>query len=194
MKKIQHKFVERWQLCFLHFCMPMVMNPECRLEHIKSQIRYKSNKEDDFHEVHDTLLSLFNEYSNPLEDPNNCNSRSKVCKGTVADMDRLVEYYSHYANQYSERPMTELDQYVQDPHLSTGKPSVLQWWKEHRLAYPTIARMARDIFALPSSTDCKLATRIARLAVSVSDSTRRIEELVCLQDWLTPAGMICAQF
>ncbi|GJM98908.1 hypothetical protein PR202_ga15960 [Eleusine coracana subsp. coracana] len=43
--------------------------------------------------------------------------------------------------------------------------SVLQWWKEHSLTYPTIARMARDILALPASTDCK-TTKTARIAMS----------------------------
>lgn len=97
--------------------------------------------------------------------------------------------------------MTELDQYLQAPHLMTsepiglkraaGKSSALQWWKEHSRNYPTIARMARDVLALPCISEWKVATRTAILAISESGSKQWVEELVCTQDWLTPAGTTC---
>jgi len=194
--KMQNKFKESWKICFFHCCMPMIMDPECRLERIKSSVWLFGSEKND---VLRTLASLFNEYLDQAENPNN-SSGSKTSKGTVVDADTLVEYYSHWG-QCSERPMTELDQYLQAPHLTTsepvglkgavGKPSDLQWWKEHSRNYPTVARMARDVLALPCISDWKAATRTATLAISESGSKQWVEELVCTQDWLTPAGTTC---
>jgi hypothetical protein len=197
MEKMQKKFKESWKICFFHCCLPMIMDPECRLERFRSSSK---SVLDCIHDVYDTLASLFNEYLDQAEDPNNT-SGSKTSKGTVVDVDTLVEYYHHYQHQCSERPMTELDQYLQAPQLTTrepvglkgaaGKPSGLQWWKEHSRNYPTVARMARDVLALPCISDWKAATRTATLAVSESSSKQWVEELVCTQDWLTPAGTTC---
>ncbi|KAL6655658.1 hypothetical protein ACP70R_006484 [Stipagrostis hirtigluma subsp. patula] len=101
LEKITQKFEERWKLCFLHFCMPMIMDPKWRLERIKDRIQFRVDKEDYFHEVHDTLLSLFNEYSDQVEG-SNCTSGSKTSKGTVLDKDMLMKYYNQSKYQYSE--------------------------------------------------------------------------------------------
>jgi hypothetical protein len=70
--KMERKFKECWKTCFLHFCMPMVMDPKYRLEHIKSRIQpftvesaYTVDSDIDYYicEVHDTLLNLYFEYS-----------------------------------------------------------------------------------------------------------------------------------
>ena len=69
--KMERKFKECWKACFLHFCMPMVMDPKYRLEHIKSRIQpftvqsaytVDSDIDDYICEVHDTLLNLYFEY------------------------------------------------------------------------------------------------------------------------------------
>ncbi|XP_039815808.1 zinc finger BED domain-containing protein RICESLEEPER 2-like [Panicum virgatum] len=185
--KIKQKFKERWKHCFLHFCMPMVMDPKYSLKCIELFI--KGNEKDDYiHEVCDTFVNLFNEYLDQVDYPH-CTSRSETSKGTVENADTLLRYYQDSKHQSCERPLTELGQYLQETRPASGKPSVLQWWKEHSLTYPTIAQMARDILALPCITACKVATRTAGLAMCESADKSRIEMLVCTQDWLTPAGM-----
>lgn len=200
---MQKKFTECWKVCFFHFCMPMIMDPECRLEHIKSRIWLSDldkKLQGYIHDVHDTFASLFNEYSDQVEDPNNT-SGSKTSKGIVVDGDTLLQYYCYHQFQYSEKPVDELDWYLQAPHLTTsepaglkiiaGKSSALRWWKEHSLNHPTIARMARGVLALPCVSNWKAATRAATLAISESGSRQWVQELVCTQDWMTPAGTTC---
>jgi hypothetical protein len=106
--------------------------------------------------------------------------------------DILHELYLHTEYPYGQRPPTELDHYLQEARPATGESSLLRWWKEHCQTYPTIGRMAHDILALPCSNNYNAATRIARFVISESGNTSRVEELVCIQDWLTPAGMTCA--
>ncbi|WVZ64832.1 LOW QUALITY PROTEIN: hypothetical protein U9M48_014301 [Paspalum notatum var. saurae] len=174
--KIKRKFKERWKFCFLHVCMPMVMDPKCSLECIKFFVQ-DNEKYDYMHEVCDTFVNLFKEYSDQVDDPN-CTSGSKARKGTVEDADTLSKYYhdsKHQSNTCKTRPAFD-------------EASVLQWWKEHSLNYPTIARMARDILALPCNTDCKVAKRTAGFTMCELAVESCIEMLVCTQDWLTPAG------
>ncbi|CAL5081285.1 unnamed protein product [Urochloa decumbens] len=201
LKKMHQKFKEHWKVCFFHFCMPMVMDPRYRLERIKSSVllicresyRHLDTEIDDYiHFVHDTLLSLFYEYSRLVVDANST-SGSKTSKESAVNGDMLEEYYHETEYPFGQRPLTELDQYLQEPCLPTGDSSVLQWWKEHCLTYPTISRMARDILALPCSTDCKVAATTARLVMSESGNEHRVEQLVCIQDWFAPAGRFGAK-
>ncbi|KAL6846633.1 hypothetical protein ACP4OV_024081 [Aristida adscensionis] len=182
--KMQQKFKECWKLSFFHFCMPMVMNPKYRLERIKSRMKLHSSE---VSYLHGTLLSLFNEYSNEVEDDNSP-SGSKISKETPVYGYRDTLEYLNTQYPHGERSLTELDQYLQDPSLAIGESSVFKWWKEHSLTYPTISQMARDILALPCNTECKAAIRTARLVMSESGNTSWIESLVCTEDWLAPTG------
>ncbi|CAL5081280.1 unnamed protein product [Urochloa decumbens] len=193
-EKMQRKFRECWNGCFMHFFMPMAMDPNYRLKYVMSHLdvdTFDNDKEDYLQQVHDTLASLFNEYSN-LKEPYST-SGAKTSKETIVDGDMLMDYYFHSKYPYSAGPLSELDQYLQEPCLTTGESSVLQWWKEHHLTYPTIARMALDILAVPCSTDCKEATRTARIAMTESASKHQVEQFVCVQDWLKPAGTMAVE-
>ena len=65
---------------------------------------------------------------------------------------------------------------------------IMAWWRRHERAYPTLAMMARDVFAVPVSTvpseSCfSSANRI------LSDKRSKLgphvfERLVCLKDWI----------
>ena len=199
-RNMEKKFNKCWKVCFLHFCMPMVMDPKCRLERIKSRIQpftiesmytVDSDIDDYICEVHDTLLNLYGEYSNKDQEPD-FSSWSKIRTGECIGRDILHVLYLHTEYPYRQRPLTELDHYLQEAQHPTGKFSVLQWWKENSLTYPSIGRMARDILALPCCTDCKAAIRTARLFLSEPVYGSGVEKVVCIQDWLAPAGIACA--
>ena len=46
---------------------------------------------------------------------------------------------------------TELQKYLNEG-LEEDDIDVLTWWKVHRHRYPVVARMARDVLAVPVST------------------------------------------
>ncbi|CAN6195795.1 unnamed protein product [Urochloa humidicola] len=198
-RNMEKKFNECWKVCFLHFCMPMVMDPEHRLERIKSRIQQftvqstytvDDDIDDYIGEVHDTLLNLYGEYFNQVQEPD-CASWSNISMGKFIGRDILHELYLHTEYPYRQRPQTELDHYLEEARRATRGSSVLQWWKEHSLTYPTVGRMARDILALPAlpcstGSDSKAATRTARRVMGESGNTSRVPILVCMQDWLTP--------
>lgn len=179
LKKMQQKFTEYWNLYCLNICLPVIMDPSKRLGCIKSCLRPKlydyclrheldKDIEEYFQEVHDMLINLFYEYSDQVRDTS-CTSGPKTGRNIVVKGDdTLMQYYHHITYPFSECPMTELDQYLQEPGPCTAEQTVLQWWKEHSLTYPTIARMARDILAIPARTECSVAIRTARRTICQS--------------------------
>jgi hypothetical protein len=49
---------------------------------------------------------------------------------------------------------TELDRYLDDEYVlvKTDNFKILDWWKVAGTRYPTLTKIARDIFAIPIST------------------------------------------
>ncbi|KAM2565275.1 hypothetical protein TB1_007925 [Malus domestica] len=84
----------------------------------------------------------------------------------------------------------EVDMYFNDPHQSLTYEgfNILDWWKVNSGIYPTLSRVAKDIFALPSSTVASenafsLGGRVVD-PFRASLTPRTIEALVCTSDWL----------
>lgn len=105
-EKMKRKFMETWRVCCLHFFMPMVMDPKYRLRHVMSRLRldcdtFDDDMDDYLQEVLDTLASLFNEYSNLVED-HNSTSGAKTSKETVVSGDMLIEYFYQSEYPYGE--------------------------------------------------------------------------------------------
>ena len=85
---------------------------------------------------------------------------------------------------------TEVDMYLMEPYETSRDPSfsVLMWWKTNTGKYPILARIARDIFAMPVST---VASESAfSTGGRVLDNFRSsltpvmVEALICTQNWI----------
>ena len=71
--------------------------------------------------------------------------------------------------------------------------NILDYWRTHEVRYPTLARMARDILAIPIST---VASESAfSVGGRVLDSYRSslkpqiVEAIICLRDWIYGDGL-----
>ena len=64
---------------------------------------------------------------------------------------------------------------------------ILNWWHEHKLTYPILSIMARDIMSVPASTTSSEST--FSLSGRILEDRRRrlnsetVEMLVCIKDW-----------
>ena len=83
----------------------------------------------------------------------------------------------------------EIDQYLNDglvPYVE--KFNVLDWWKVAGTRYPTLRKVARDIFAIPVTTvasESAFSTSGRKLNDHRSRLTpHMVEVLMCSQDWL----------
>ena len=90
-----------------------------------------------------------------------------------------------------EPAKSELDQYLDeevdeaslDEHFD-----ILGWWKVKAPKYPTLARLVRDVLAIPISTVASESTFITsgRILCPIRNrlSNESIEALMCARDWL----------
>ncbi|CAH9070101.1 unnamed protein product [Cuscuta europaea] len=84
----------------------------------------------------------------------------------------------------------EVDKYFNDAYESTRNDEfhLLDWWRVNSGNYPTLAKVARDVFAIPSSTVASenafsLGGRVVD-PFRASLTPRMVEALVCTSDWL----------
>jgi hypothetical protein len=94
----------------------------------------------------------------------------------------------------SQPSVSELEQYLADSldEFSLDKDfDILSWWKLKEPKYHVIARLTRDILAVPISTVASEATfsiagrTLSPIRSSLSDES--LEALICAQDWLRAA-------
>jgi hypothetical protein len=93
--------------------------------------------------------------------------------------------------QISEPVKSELDDYLSEALKQLfvdAQFDILSWWKIKAPRYPTLARLARDILAVPISTvasESAFSTGGRTLSpVKNCLSDESIEALICAQDWL----------
>ena len=102
---------------------------------------------------------------------------------------------SMMARVASRRPTTmgfktELDRYLDEELLdmNTKNFKVLDWWKVAGTRFPTLRKIARDIFAIPVTTvasESAFSTGGRVLSEHRSRLTyKMLEALMCSQDWL----------
>ncbi|KAM0901986.1 hypothetical protein ACQ4PT_019543 [Festuca glaucescens] len=139
-------------------------------------------------EVIDSLCALLEEYE---ADSNEDNVESSNSSRPAATTTALMSVFN--ARIAQKRPATyrtELDQYLVDDLVPLIKEhfNVLDWWKVAGRRYPTLRKVARDIFAVPVTTVASesafstsgrvLSEHRSRLASDM------LEALMCSQDWL----------
>ncbi|XP_015695909.2 zinc finger BED domain-containing protein RICESLEEPER 3-like [Oryza brachyantha] len=144
--------------------------------------------QDKVDETIDLLTELMIEYHVEEE----CENNSELAAAPVGDMEFLSSFSARVA---STRPSAiqfkyELDHYLEDElvSLETKGFKVLDWWKVAGVRYPTLRRIARDIYAIPITTvasESAFSTSGRVLSEHRSRLTSMmIEALMCSQDWL----------
>jgi len=96
----------------------------------------------------------------------------------MVTMPVAADVYNHRADGEHDKPEEELEIENDD--------DILLWWHEHKLTYPILSIMARDIMFVPVSVSSKSSfsgtTRI------LEDRRQRllpkhVEMLTCMKDW-----------
>ncbi|KAL6192068.1 hypothetical protein ACLB2K_038455 [Fragaria x ananassa] len=122
-----------------------------------------------------------------LEFSGSCNDK------TVASRDDELSGFDAFVREGSShivaKKKSELEQYLEELLFPRAEPfNVLNWWKINSAKCPTLARMARDILAVPATTVASEAT--FSVGGRVIDESRAsmlpetVEALVTTKDWL----------
>ncbi|CAL5077025.1 unnamed protein product [Urochloa decumbens] len=184
-KEMQKKFDKYWKISYLPNCIPVVLDPRFKFGFVDFRLRQAFGDDADFHinRVDTALSDLFSAYSSPTEDTSDQQS------GTSSRQDCLWSDWSHHLSVQRKQGTNELDRYLQDDLFPCDEDDfdILHWWKMHSPMYPTLARIACDLLAVPASTvpsESAFSTSsrvISDYRCSLSIDT--VEALMCLQDW-----------
>ncbi|KAK1362600.1 HAT, C-terminal dimerization domain containing protein [Heracleum sosnowskyi] len=151
--------------------------------------------------IKSTFCSLFDLYGSSLPHSENVKESSYPSSTTSIrskekDGKKMFDFSELVGNTFemqvgggiSEKKV-EWEKYLEDERESNESfPSVLQWWKDNNKKYPTLAKIAQDILAIPVSTvasESAFSTRGRVLdSFRTSLTPRMVEALICAQDWL----------
>uniref|UniRef100_A0A8R7PYM1 AC transposase n=1 Tax=Triticum urartu TaxID=4572 RepID=A0A8R7PYM1_TRIUA len=135
--------------------------------------------------VKTTMTSLFNEYGSGVHVNENIatSASSSTCGlGAFSDYDQYVESTS------SHEERSELELYLAEPAKRLNENvNILDFWSKSAARYPQLARMARDILAVPvSSVASESAFSLSKKVITPNRNSlkpKTVEALMCLQDW-----------
>ncbi|KAL6856876.1 hypothetical protein ACP4OV_018258 [Aristida adscensionis] len=125
--------------------IPVVLDPRFKLEYITDIFKqvFGSDAEDRVSKVLGTMQNLFTKHES---------KRRQLSGEGTSDMDRDA---IALAAAMDLDPDMELARYLQDSTVPIDGDDdsfdVLQWWKANSLTYPTVASIARDALAMPTS-------------------------------------------
>ena len=112
---------------------------------------------------------------------------------SIHEDDSWADWEQHLTAQKKSAVKNELQIYLQDDLFPRQKDfDILQWWRMHSAKYPVLSHMARDLFAAPASTVAS-ESAFSTSGRVLSDyrsrlTSKNVEALICLQDWLRAEG------
>ncbi|XP_062206557.1 zinc finger BED domain-containing protein RICESLEEPER 2-like isoform X1 [Phragmites australis] len=189
--EMRQKLKKYWDMSFLKICIPVVFDPRFKLKFLEFRLRqgFEGTTSSCLSIIEKTTRKLFDEYSLQMGDlvienaqTNNNNELNVDESGPWAD------WSQHQSAQQIKR-VSELDKYLEEETVPVGVDfDILQFWKMYSTKYPILARMARDLLAVPASTVASESAFSTGERV-INDyrsrlSSDTIEALICLQDWI----------
>ena len=208
--KMKEKFDKYWgvenERANLIFYVASILDPRYKFHLVKAGLIHMFGEElgkplADL--AFDCLKELFEDYKKTTLIPksaarNSGGSSSSGFGGLGKKSSKLVKpnmsfYNNLQATMGNTAAQTELEKYLAaDLHKQEADDfcefQILEWWKDHKRDFPVLARMARDVYAIPVSTvasESAFSTGgrvIDDYRASMAPSTA--EALICTQDWI----------
>ncbi|PIA41991.1 hypothetical protein AQUCO_02100078v1 [Aquilegia coerulea] len=142
--------------------------------------------------VHNEIFRLYDEYvvisqNNVVDTPTS--SANNVATSSTSGYNSAWAFLQTQINNVSGSASNELQRYLSEPILTEFDKEfdVLSWWRANKQRFPILSMMARDVLAVPVSTDASESAFSAGRRV-LSDYRSRlvpplVEASVCLKDW-----------
>jgi hypothetical protein len=129
-----------------------------------------------------------------VQQPTDRTSRSTRASHCYLDLNeepRRKRLNSFLRDNESDQVKSDLDNYTSEPLLKwkDGESfDILSWWKAHCGKYPILARVARDVLAIPATTVASESAfssggRVVHKYRSSLDP-QVVEALICSNDWI----------
>ncbi|XP_026396961.1 zinc finger BED domain-containing protein RICESLEEPER 2-like [Papaver somniferum] len=179
------KFDKYWNTCSTMMCIGVVLDPrykfefvEFGLEEIYGEFYFRHHVE----LVHSHLNEVFSFYEGGLS------SMDTSTNNLYINVDSLNSIGSTSTRTKSNSKMEEKFRERRRQRLDDNDFDILTWWKTNSPTYPILARMARDILAVPVSTVASESAFssggrvVTEYRSSLASDT--VEALTCIKDWL----------
>ncbi|GLU04058.1 hypothetical protein SLE2022_212250 [Rubroshorea leprosula] len=200
-KALQEKIDKYWKDCSLVLAIAVVMDPRFKMKLVEFSFTkiYGEDAPTYIKIVDDGIHELFLEYiALPLPltptyaDEGNAGNNAKMEEsqgGNLPADNGLTDFDAYIMETTSQHSKSELDQYLEESLLPRVPDfDVLGWWKQNKLKYPTLSKMARDILSIPVSAAAPdsvfdmVNKQLDQYRSSLRPET--VEALVCAKDWL----------
>ncbi|KAJ1696123.1 hypothetical protein LUZ63_004635 [Rhynchospora breviuscula] len=186
------KFLKYWEevplVTIVANCLNPSLNKTWTVKMLQKYKRYlglpSHNEEARVNFALETMFNIYNARRNSAQPPSSSTTRPNTSRrgllDELRDEDDLITGYgiTNELSSYTGLP----------PNMEDESIDILDYWKRHSSAYPTLAMMARDIFTVPistvpsesyfSSANRILTDRRSKLGPNV------FERLVCMKDWI----------
>lgn len=198
---MKEKFNKYWSECSTLMGVAIVLDPRFKLDLVEFNLNeiYGIGAESQLQKIRTALSTLYNEYGGK---PASENSSSHVLAASDVSsssknlsevgMDNLVDFNQWYDKTRNANIIasmkSELERYLDEPIVREKEFDILSWWKDNSPRFPIMAKLARDILAVPIST---VASEFAfSIGGNIVEPSRHalgvdiVQALMCGQDWI----------
>ncbi|XP_022749645.1 zinc finger BED domain-containing protein DAYSLEEPER-like [Durio zibethinus] len=200
-KSMQEKIDKYWKDCSVVLALAVVMDPRFKMKLVEFSFTkiYGEDAPTHIKIVDDGIHELFLEYvALPLPltptyaEEGNAGNNGKTDEshqGNLLSDHGLNDFDAYIMETTSQQMKSELDQYLEESLLPRVQEfDLLGWWKLNKIKYPTLSKMARDIFSIPVSAAAPDSVfditykQLDEYRSSLRPET--VEALICAKDWL----------
>jgi hypothetical protein len=197
---MQNKFLKYWKEIPLLYALAFILDTRAKLDAFATVIQllsqavgydytaYFSNVKIKLNEIYDK----YNEKFARVRQQRSASQSSRLGKKTAwGKIFGGGSSSSSGGGSSSGRADSELDLYLRSPTVAVEESNddefnILAWWQDHKLTYPVLSILARDVFTVPvSSTSSEAAFSLAgrileeRRACLTPDM---VKTLMCVKD------------
>ncbi|KAL6659026.1 hypothetical protein ACP70R_003066 [Stipagrostis hirtigluma subsp. patula] len=192
-RETQMKFDKLWRKWYLWLSLAVILDPRYKFRFLVFCLNeaYGNDAKRYILEVRGKMYELFLQYSCHVdqESGEDLNQRNNDLQLDTHGNVPVHGSSQNYIEQSAHEELGELIGYLEGEVIPENVPfDILKWWKDNATTYPTLARLARDILAIPG---CAVAAESAfdETDERVSLFNRKVspevvEALICTQDWI----------
>jgi hypothetical protein len=199
LETMNKKFDEIWRNWYLWLCLAVILDPRYKFRFLTRSLgeAFGIDATRYMIEVRAKIYELFIRYSF-LADQQSCelSNERKIDSQVAAHEHGSVSVHDtiqNFSDQSVHEKLGELIQYLEGECIPEYVPfDILKWWKDNASTYPTLARLAQDILAIPvSGVSNESALDVTDERASLFNrkmSPEQVEALICTQDWIKSSG------
>ncbi|XP_022722129.1 uncharacterized protein LOC111279409 [Durio zibethinus] len=189
------KFDNNCRTCSLVLAIAAVLDPQFRFDVL--EFSYKAiygygDAKIHLRMIRDTLTDIFDEYARIMSNEalfSNDNNSSTLLNTEENTKESFHRWYNSKRNTEASS-ISELDMYLRQPITISSNLDldILGWWCEQASSFPILARMVRDILAIPMSSIISGSTFHEKVMMDnpifSGLDPQIIEAMICGRDWL----------